>query len=217
MATGTMKRLILQTYVKDDIKRDTLTTYKSFPKLERISRKQFERYAELHGADYEFFTGNEKYNTAHWARMVMFDRDDYDEVLYVDCDILINPRQMTDNIFDHEGSFVHKIWAYPFCLQVDTEIEYPNHPSGDFNAGVMKMSRRELDLMRDEIDTYYHDTHNQDSLNLCYRKHVGKWKALPYRFNVTHRPTDIITFRHYAGLHKTKDRLSKDPIWRMLK
>ena len=212
-----MKRLVLQTYIEDNIKRDTVNTYKRFPKLERLSKKCFQRYAQLHGADYELFTGDETHNTAHWGRMVMFDRPEYDEILYVDCDILINPRSYSDNIFEQAGSFVPKIWAFPFCNSVDTDIEYPKHPSGDFNAGVMKLTRRELEAMAPHINDYFHPTHNQPALNACYRDHVGKWKELPYRFNVTHRPTSDVTFRHYAGLHKEKDRLNKDPIWRMMK
>ena len=51
-----MKRLVLQTYIEDNIKRDTVNTYKRFPKLERLSKKCFQRYAQLHGADYELFT-----------------------------------------------------------------------------------------------------------------------------------------------------------------
>ena len=107
-----MKRLILQTYVKDNIERDTVSTYKQFPKLERISRKQFKFYASKCGADYEYFTGDSEHNTAHWARMVMFDRLDYDEVLYVDCDISIHPNRFTDNIFDCVGQGVNKIHFY---------------------------------------------------------------------------------------------------------
>ena len=209
-----MKRLVLQTYIVDNVKRETINTYKRFPKLERLSRDQFKRYAKLNGADYEFYSPDE--GEAHWIRMVMFDRPYYDEILYVDCDVLIHPSRFKDNIFEHEGSFVPKIWAYPFCNQVPG-VEWPDHPSGEFNAGVMKITRAEAKIMKDEIDSYYHPTHNQTALNRCWMDHVGMWRELPYKFNVTHRPTNNIVFRHYAGLHKQPERLRKDPIWKHYK
>ena len=194
-----MKRLILQTYVVDNVERDTINTYKRFPKLERLSRQQFKRYAKLHGADYEFFNPEE--GQAHWIRMIMFDMPEYDEILYVDCDILIHPSRFKDNIFDYVGNFVPKIWAFPVCNQVPG-VEWPNHPSGDFNAGVMKVGKREAEQMKKYINNYYHPTHNQSALNECWKKHIGPWRELPYKFNVTHRPCKDTVFRHYAGLHK---------------
>ena len=48
-----MKNLIIQTYVEDNVERNTINTYKPHYKLQRLSRKCFERYAKTHGADYE--------------------------------------------------------------------------------------------------------------------------------------------------------------------
>ena len=210
-----MKRLIMQTYIKDTIDRGTINTYKAFPKLERHSKRCFTKYAQINNIDYVFITSSDRpnYNSAHWLRMEMFHQPDYDEVLYVDCDVLINKTRMKDNIFDVEGSFVPKIWAFPHCNAVPG-VYYPEHPSGEFNAGVTKWTREECKIMRDHIHEFYHPTHNQVSLNQCYKKYVGDYKKLPYRFNVTHRPTNDITFRHYPGMQKLK--MSQCPIWKTI-
>ena len=200
-----MKRLILQTYIVDDIQRDTLNTYKRFPKLERLSRRCFEKYAGIHGVDYEYFTGDDKHNTAHWGRMVMFDRPEYDEVLYVDCDILIHPLRYDDNIFDYPGQGVNKIHFY-------------NHsPYQMINAGVTKWTREECEIMKENIDSYYHPTHNQPAINECFNTHVGDWTYLPYKFNVTHAPCVDTVFEHYAGSKKHSSQMKKCPIWRHYK
>jgi len=199
-----MKNLIIQTYYTDDIKRNTVNTYKKFPKLERLSKKCFELYAKNIKADYEFCEKPEKniQASAHWLRMVMFNRPEYDNVLYVDCDILINRSRLNDNIFEYKGVGVNKIHFY----------NYTDYPI--FNAGVTKWTQYECEIMKENIDKYYHPTHNQEAINNCYLNHIGPITFLPYRFNVTHRPTNDITFRHYAGSHKEKQNLKKDLIWK---
>ncbi len=197
----------MQTYIKDDIDRQTHSTYKPFPKLERLSKKCFEKYAKIHGCDYELVTDSNKlyYNSAHWLRMEMFDRPEYDEVLYVDCDILIHPHRYSDNIFDYPGVGVQKVHFY-------------NHSFYNIiNAGVTKWTADECKIMNDNINNYYHPTHNQNVLNICYKKHVGDMTYLPYKFNVTHKPSDETVFRHYAGSWKLAAQLKKDPIWKHYK
>ena len=196
-----MKRLIIQTYITDDIKRTTQNTYARFPKLERLSRKCFERYAKTHGVDYEFFTGDDKHNTAHWGRMVMFERDQYDEVLYVDCDILIHPRRYDDNIFDQSG----------------TAVRVPLTGWNEFNMGVVKWTKDECLVMREHINEFYHPHKNQTALNDCYNKYIGDFKDLPYKFNVTHKPSEDTVFRHYAGSWKAAQQLKQCPIWKYYK
>jgi len=199
-----MKNLIIQTYYKDNIQRNTLNTYKQFPKLEKLSQKCFKIYAKNINADYEFCEKPETQlqASAHWLRMVMFNRPAYDNVLYVDCDILINRTRLSDNIFDYEGVGVNKIHFY----------NYSKYPI--FNAGVTKWTREECQIMKEKIDEYYHPTHNQNAINNCYLNNIGPISFLPYRFNVTHKPTNDITFRHYAGSHKEKQNLKKDIIWK---
>ena len=197
-----MNRLIIQTYVEDDIERNTANTYKKFPKLERMSRKQFKHYAKKCGADYEYFTGDDVYNTAHWARMVMFDRPEYDEILYVDCDILIHPSRINDNIFEYPGQGVNKIHFYT------------HEPYDMINAGVTKWTREECEIMKENINLYHHPTHNQNSINHCFKANIGPFTYLPYKFNVTHKPCMNTVFRHYAGSWKDKQQLSKCPIWK---
>ena len=198
-----MKRLILQTYINDGKDRKTIFTYKPFPKMERLSRNQFKKYAKLNGADYEYYTPDS--GEAHWIRMEMFNRPEYDEVLYVDCDILIHPARMKDNIFDYHGQAVNKVHSF-------RHWDYP-----DMNAGVTKWTREECEIMKEHIDEFYHPTHNQASINACFKKYCGEITFLPYKFNVTHRPTNETVFRHYPGQLKNPEKLKNDPIWRYYK
>ena len=198
-----MKRLIIQTYIEDNVDRKTINTYKKFPKLERLSRKCFERYAKEHGADYEYYTPET--GEAHWIRMEMFNRPAYDEVLYVDCDILIHPRRYGENIFEYAGTAVPRLHFY-------NHSEYR-----ECNMGVVKWSREECEIMGKHIDDYYHPTHNQAALNNCYWDNVGEFTHLPYKFNVTHKPAEDMVFRHYAGSWKSKEALRQCPIWKYYK
>ena len=194
-----MRNLVIQTYIEDNIKRDTKNTYKRFPKLERLSRKCFERYAHLHGADYEFYTPVD--GAAHWIRMEMFRRPGYDNVLYVDCDVLIHPRRFDDNIFDYDG----------------TAVPVPLPGWNEFNMGVVKWTAAECEVMSQYIDQYFHPQKNQSALNRCYNDHIGEFKELPYKFNVTHVPSEDMVFRHYAGSHKAAANLKQCPIWKYYK
>ena len=201
------KKLIMQTYIKDDIQRNTVNTYKQFPRLERLSKKGFKKYALRHNIDYEFVTSSDvpNRNSAHWLRMEMFNRPEYDEVLYVDCDILINKDRFDDNIFDYPGQGVNKIHFYTY------------QPYDIINAGVTKWTREECEIMGKHIDKYYHDTHNQNSINQCFMVHIGKFTYLPYKFNVTHKQTDDIVFQHYAGSKKLAHHMKQCPIWKQYK
>ena len=194
-----MKTLVMQTYIEDDIKRDTQNTYKRFPKLERLSRKCFQRYAKTHGADYEYYTPDT--GAAHWIRMEMFNRPDYDRVLYVDCDVLIHPRRYDDNIFVQRG----------------TAVSVPLPGWNEFNMGVVLWKKEECEVMREHIDKYFHPQKNQRALNQCYNDHIGEFEELPYRFNVTHIPSEDVVFRHYAGSHKAAANLKQCPIWKYYK
>lgn len=197
-----MKRLILQTYCKDNIERKGKYTYKSFPKLEKYSQKSMRLYANSIGADYELFTGEtgweEWYPGAHWHRMVMFDRPEYDEVLYVDCDVLVNPCLMYDghreNIFDFEGNGVYAI--HP---SAERKIGWP----GGVNCGVFKFTREEAAMVKDKINDYYHPQTNQEAINNCWRDHIGMPKLLSARWNITHLPEFPFpghsNFRHFPG------------------
>ena len=198
-----MKNLIIQTYVEDNIERGTNFTYKRAPKLERLSRVCFQRYAKQCGADYEYYTPES--GEAHWIRMEMFNRPEYDNVLYVDCDILIHPQRYDDNIFDYTGTAVPRIHFY-------NHTEYR-----ECNMGVAKWSREECEIMAEHIEKYKHPTHNQAALNNCYWDNVGEFEHLPYKFNVTHRPDPDVVFRHYAGSHKAGAALKQCPIWKHYK
>ena len=81
------------------------------------------------------------------------------------------------------------------------------------NAGVTKWTREECEIMKDHINLYHHPTHNQDSINHCFKAHIGEFTYLPYKFNVTHKPCAETVFRHYAGSWKIKQQLNQCPIW----
>ena len=85
---------------------------------------------------------------------------------------------MKDNIFDYPGQAVNKVHSF-------RHWDYP-----DMNAGVTKWTREECEIMKEHIDEFYHPTHNQASINACFKKYCGEITFLPYKFNVTHRPTN---------------------------
>ena len=91
---------------------------------------------------------------AHWIRMEMFNRPDYDNVLYVDCDVLIHPRRYDDNIF----------------LQPGTAVRVPLPGWNEYNMGVVKWTKEECEIMKDKIDLYFHPQKNQKGTELLLQR-----------------------------------------------
>ena len=209
-----MKRLIIQTYTTNDVERTSAHTYRPNTPLEKASQKSMRLYANAIGADYELFTGSTDWEDthpgAHWHRMIMFHRPEYDEVLYVDCDVVVNPMMLTpdtkENIFEFEGNGVYSI--HP---SAERKIGWP----GGINCGVMKFTREEAEVMKNEINNYYHPTTNQEALNNCWRDHIGMPKLLSARWNITHLPefpfAGYTNFRHFPGGQRA--RLDQDAIY----
>ena len=85
-----MKNLIVQYYIGDEV-----------PEWAQMSSQLFQRYAEKHGAEYEFKTDFE-YCKNHYfenLKVVYLDKyEQYDKILYVDVDVI--PENMNENIFD---------------------------------------------------------------------------------------------------------------------
>ena len=221
------KNLIIQTYIKDDIDRGKKHTYKPNPELEKISRHSVKTYAKAVAADYEYCTTPadwySEYSGAHWHRMVMFERPAYDNILYLDCDVVVNPmmfysvqldlfgrgpEQMpsgVENIFEQEG--IGSALIHPGS---ERKIGW----AGGINCGVTKWTKEEAETMGKHIHSYYHPKTNQEAINNCYADHIGYFNYLFYRWNVTHFPVLPIVgatnFRHYAGAQR--DTIPTCPI-----
>ena len=191
-----MKRLIIQTYIKDKVNRTHKFTYKSYPKLEQASRRHFRGYAEMVGADYEYFTDAADFehgDEAHWQRWEMFNRPEYDEILYVDCDVLIHPTVFMSerNIFDERGEGVPV-----FHQNSKSRIGW----TGGINCGVMKLTAEQCAALKDKIHDYYHPHVNQAAFNNCFRDTLGMFTwYLDMGWNTTHFPVRETLFRHYPG------------------
>ena len=85
-----MKNLIVQYYIGEDV-----------PEWARMSSELFKRYAEKHGAEYEFTTSPEYCKNHYFENLKVVYKDKYsryNKVLYVDVDVI--PENMEENIFD---------------------------------------------------------------------------------------------------------------------
>ena len=228
-----MKNLIIQTYIKDNIERGKRHTYVPNPDLEKISRYTVQLYADAVGADYEYCTTPSEwyseYSGAHWHRMVMFERPAYDNVLYLDCDVVVNPMMFhvvpvklspdgpvkrfpptVENIFDEVG--VGSALIHPGS---ERKIGW----AGGINCGVTKWTKEQCEIMREHIHDYYHPRTNQEAINNCYADHIGYLDYFFYKWNVTHFQAmpvvGGINFRHYAGAQR--DNLEQDfcyAVWK---
>lgn len=226
-----MKNLIIQTYIKDKIDRGKKHTYKPNPELEKISRHSVELYAREVGADYEYCTTPADwymdYTGAHWHRMVMFERPDYDNVLYLDCDVVVNSMMFyTEHLHTSNGPFYLGPNLENIFEQkgVGSALVHPGSEkkigwAGGINCGVTKWTKEEAAVMREHIHDYYHPLTNQEAINNCYRDNIGKFDYLFYRWNVTHFPTSPLVggtnFRHYPGVQR--ETLDTDVIYQLWK
>lgn len=85
-----MKNLIVQYYIGDEV-----------PEWAQMSSELFKRYAEKHGAEYEFRSTSEYCKNHYFENLKVVYNDkylDYNRVLYVDVDVI--PENMEENIFD---------------------------------------------------------------------------------------------------------------------
>ena len=226
-----MKNLVIQTYIKDDIDRGKKHTYVSNPELEKISRHSVEMYAKAVGADYEYCTTPanwySEYSGAHWHRMVMFERPAYDQVLYLDCDVVVNPMMFYAGIqLERYGLMPHGVENIFEEKGVGSALIHPGSEqkigwAGGINCGVTKWTKKEAKTMRKHIHSYYQPKTNQEAINNCYRDHIGKYDYLFYKWNVTHFPdfphVGRTNFRHYPGAQR--ETLGHDvhyQIWKQI-
>ena len=204
-----MKRLILQTYYRHDKNTEDPKTgcYIPVDDLAVESEKRFRIYADSIGADYRMID-KPPYKThpqPAWARWVIFDiaiEENYDEVCYVDADILPSKRCLGISIFDYDG------------VAKKTERDEGSKHEWHVNAGVFKLTRKECFKLRSQIHSkpnlrwLEHTGKNQDPFNNAYKKGVGRKPAfLDPIWNMTrqyHRNGSVPGgyWAHYIGHQK---------------
>ena len=219
------KRLILQTYYRHESNVEDKKTgcYLPVDELAAESIKRFRFYAASIGADYRLIDSPpyKKYPQPAWARWAIFDiaiEENYDEVCYVDADILPSNRSLGVSIFDYPG------------VAKQTEREDGSRHSWHVNAGVFKVTRQECFKLRTAIHSkpnlrWLMETgKNQDPFNNAYKKGVGKKpEFLDPIWNMTrqyHRKGSVPGgyFAHYIGHQKIPGGnqwgdMTRDPIY----
>lgn len=196
-----MRRLILQVYYEGHSKPIFDGGYIPDLELAIESSKRMQVYAHYIGADYKllrepFF---KTIKNPGWNRFAMFWEEDYDEVCYVDADILVSQQALKQNIFDWEG--------------VGKKVEQEDHPGGwepwHINAGVIKMPKNDLRKLRYEINKKPHLRFldkfgkNQQPFNKAYYKALRKRPTfLDVRWNATRKYHEPRWFAHYIGQQK---------------
>ncbi len=196
-----MNRLILQTYYRHDSNKqdNQVGCYIPSDDLAVESEKRFRVYADSIGADYKMINSPpfSDYPQPAWARFQIMWETDYDEVCYIDADILPSKKVLGISIFDWEG------------VAKKTERDVGARAEWHVNAGVFKLTRKELFKMRPLV---FHKPYlrwliqtgkNQDPFNEMYKKGVGrKPKFLDPRWNCTRPHHNPRWFAHYIGHQK---------------
>ena len=163
------------------------------------SEKRFRIYADSIGADYKMISKPPfpKYPQPAWARFAMLWEKDYDELCYIDADILHSKNVLGKSIFDWEG------------VAKKTEREDGSRMEWHVNAGVFKLTKAEAIKMKKYVffKPYVRHLHktgkNQDPFNNMYKKAMGKKpKFLDPRWNCTRPHHDPRWFAHYIGHQK---------------
>ena len=161
-----------------------------------------------------------KYPQPAWARWVVLDKcieEDYEEVCYIDADILPTKRVLGTSIFDYPG------------VAKKTERDEGSRAEWHVNAGVFKLTKKECYKVRKEIWSkpnlrwMIRTGKNQDPFNNAYKKGVGRKPAfLDPIWNMTrkyHRDGSVPGgyFAHYIGHQKLGGnqwgKMETDPIY----
>ena len=220
-----MKRLILQTYYKDPRQKvdEKIGCYVPADELAVESEFRFRKYAESIGADYHMIDSPPyvKFPQPAWARFAIIDKaieENYDEVCYVDADILPTERSLGVSIFDVPG------------VAKKTERDEGARMEWHVNAGVFKLTKRECWKMRSQVfakpnTRWLENTgKNQDPFNNMYKKGVGRKPAfLDPIWNMTrpyHRTSNPEVpggyFAHFIGHQKVNGNqwgfIGQEPI-----
>ena len=198
--------LIFQSYHAADEKAwdKKLDCYRPIDDMADLSIRAMKKYAESIGAEYILET--EPYDDPimkhpAWTRWKMFDHwNAYDNLCYIDCDILPTEHAFGKSIFDTDGHA--KL----------TERDEGSRQAWHVNAGVFKVDRREAQRLKNSIHnkTYIkllaNTGKNQDAFNICFKKtFTRKPKHFGTACNTTrpyHREGKYY-FHHYIGAQKT--------------
>jgi len=201
-----MRQLIFQSYHSADETawNKKLDCYMPIDDLANLSKKRIKAYADSINADYvclEKPKWKDIRKHPAWTRWAMFDYwNSYDEMCYIDCDVLPTQHAFGKSIFDTEG--VAKL----------TEREDGSKAAWHVNAGVFKINKVEACKLSNKI----HDKRyikmleefdkNQEAFNECwYKTFRKKPKHFGTAWNTTrpyHR-NGIYYFHHYIGAQKT--------------
>lgn len=196
-----MKKLIMQVYYEGHSKPIFDGGYIPDYELSIESEKRMKIYADSIGADYKmlrepFF---KTIKNPGWNRFAMCWEDDYDEVCYVDADILVSQKALG-----------HDIFAWP---GVGKKVEQEDYPDGSspwhVNAATLKLDRKDRHALKYEINKKPYLRmldrwgKNQQAFNKAYYKATRRRPTfLDPRWNATRKHHDPRWFAHYIGQQK---------------
>lgn len=213
----------------------------NFVNLSDITWPRFKSYAEKINADFIGITEKKVSITSpHWEKFQIYNYlNDYDRILYLDCDILI--RKDADNLFDivpydqigmfNESPFTDNRGYSIEKGSEDYNIKGFKWDGLYYNSGVMVLSKEHRFLFKKpqrEIFNFFEQTY----INLMVQKHEIKVFNLNYKYNrmscldqFIGEPRHASQFIHYAGINpdiasniakkdlQILDYTSKDKIW----
>ena len=200
-----MKKLILQVNVPMEQK--TYVGNRGFTyvnDLYKLSEQQAKLYAEKTGSDYIQVNDCDYMPGFHpiWQRFKMFDFKQYDQILYLDMDVVV--LNDAPNIFelyqDEEFSAVPTLEYHKQTKVIQEELrkEQKRYNSSKdyypFCSGVCLMSRSWLDkadeIWRKHVDTYLKVSHDQGVLNACVIELGEKYNHLSYHWGQWNKSGD---------------------------
>jgi len=207
------RNLIFQVYYEGHSKPIADGGYISDKELAQESEKRMKIYADSINADYfmldkPFF---KNIKNPGWNRFAMFwlaEYDMYDNVCYVDADVLVSKHALGVNIFDESGHGKY--------MEQEVDIAgQENKKTWMINAGVMKFNNYESGKLKRTINSkpylkILEETgKNQIAFNKCFKKTFRKSpdSSLNPMWNATrpwHEVDDKVYFKHYIGRQKLK-------------
>jgi hypothetical protein len=204
-----MKNLILQVYYTGHSKVIADGGYQEFNDLAEESERRIRVYAKSIGADYMIL--KEPYfkdiKNPGWNRFAMFWlAEKYDNVCYVDADVLPSKEALGVNIFDFKGHGKYMEQEVKIAGQEDKKTWM-------INAGVIKFTKQEcIKLQRTINDKPWlrileQTGKNQIAFNKCFKKTFRKApdSTLSPMWNATrdwHEEDGKVYFKHYIGHQK---------------
>ena len=132
---------------------------KSNPMVD-FSTKLVKEYAETIGADYKFFTHHvwDSEYASQFQVLHMFDLDEYDTIVSIDCDIYPR-RDLDESIFDDTGNALNFDYRNAYTAwKIKAQLRSPRIPTYSkvpgFNGGVYKFNYTERKELQPFINRY---------------------------------------------------------------